>query len=336
MSAIAMPGGDPEALEAQAARLEVAATGVADLSDGARQVTGSIRSSALWTGDAADAFSAFTGDLSQRAAAAQAPLSRIALAVRDYAGYLRAAQQKVAAYQSASLAAELSGNDAGYLGAAQIAGQQAESGIVAWQAAGDRAAAEVSTAAGQLGGVFDPQGPVQSWLGRQSVPADTLAGVPGLGGLGLMTLPGDLGPEILKTPLGDLGPEILITPPGDLGPEILITPPGDLGPEILITPPGDLGPQILKTPPAPPLPLINYSGGDGGIKGATGSVGKISQDFGYSTRDIRTAIHAIKRLASLPGNPDVVVDPSGEVYPVGQDGLAGDPIGNILDVLPEQ
>jgi uncharacterized protein YukE len=312
VNAVAMPGGDPGALELQAARLEVAAAGVGDLSVTTGKVTGSIRSGAHWTGDAADAFTAFTGDLSQGASAAQAPLSRIASAVRDYAGYLRTAQQKVAAYQSATLTAQVSGNDAGYLGAAQLAGQQAESAIAAWQAAGDRAAAEVSSATGQLGGVFGPQGPVQTWLGRQPVPSDTLAGVPGLSGPGLMTLPDDLGPQILKTP------------------------PGDLGPEILITPPGDLGPQILKTPPAPPLPLINYASGDGGIKGATGSIGKISQDFGYSTRDIRTAIHTIKRLASLPGNPDVVVDPSGEVFPVGEDGLAGDAIGNILDVLPEQ
>jgi hypothetical protein len=116
----------------------------------------------------------------------------------------------------------------------------------------------------------------------------------------------------------------------------LITRPGDFGPEILITPPGDPGPTILGTPPAPLLPLINYGSGDGGIKGATGSIGKLSEDFDYGTRDIRTAIHTIKRLARLPGNPDVVVDPSGEVYPVGEDGLAGDPIGNILDVLPPQ
>jgi uncharacterized protein YukE len=323
-----MPGGDPEALELMAARLEVAAAGVADLGNSTRQVIGSIRSGADWTGDAADAFTAFTGDLSRGAVAVQAPLSRIALTVRDYAGYLRTAQQEVTAYQSATLAAQLSGDDTGYLGVAQWAGQRAESAIAAWQAAGDRAAAEVSAATGQLGGVFGSQGPVQSWLGRQPAQWDTLAGLPGLGE--------PVAPQILGTPQGDPGPQILRTPPGDFGPETLITLPGDFGPEILITPPGDPGPMILGTPPAPLLPLINYGSGDGGIKGATGSIGKLSEDFDYGTRDIRTAIHTIKRLARLPGNPDVVVDPSGEVYPVGEDGLAGDPIGNILDVLPPQ
>lgn len=38
-----MPDGDPEALELMAARLEVAAAGVADLGNSTRQVTGSIR-----------------------------------------------------------------------------------------------------------------------------------------------------------------------------------------------------------------------------------------------------------------------------------------------------
>ena len=43
-----MPDGDPEALELMAARLEVAAAGVADLGNSTRQVTGSIRSGADW------------------------------------------------------------------------------------------------------------------------------------------------------------------------------------------------------------------------------------------------------------------------------------------------
>jgi hypothetical protein len=49
----------------------------------------------------------------------------------------------------------------------------------------------------------------------------------------------------------------------------------------------------------------------------------------------RSLIIAEDAIGAL-GDPDVVVDPSGEVFPVGEDGLAGDAIGNILDVLPEQ
>ena len=250
MTGMTMPGGDPGLLEQLAARLEAIAEGTADLGACTRQVTASIRSDAAWTGDAADAYTSFTGNLAQGVSAAPAPLSKIALAVRDYAGCLRAAQEKVTAYQSAAAAAEVSGNDSGYVSAAEMAGQNANAAVAAWQAAGDRAAADVNAASGQLGDVFGSQGPVAGWLGRQPVPWDTLAGFPG---------PGDpVGPQILKTPGWELGPQILKTPGADLGPEILFTPPGGWGPEILLTPPADLGPEILKTPPADLRPLINY------------------------------------------------------------------------------
>jgi uncharacterized protein YukE len=251
MSGLAMPGGDPDTLEQLASRLEVAAGGFGGLGRSTHQVTVSVRSSAEWTGDAADSYSAFTGNLGQGVAAVEAPLSRIALSVRDYAGLLRAAQQKVVAYASAAETAQVSGNDRAYASVAEGAAQDAEAALTAWQAGGDRVATEVTNAAGQLGNVFGSQGPVQNWLGSQPVPLDTLAGIPGLGD--------PVMPQILKTPGMVLGPEILKTPGADLGPEILITPPGEIGPEILITPPGDLGPEILKTPPGLLGPLINYS-----------------------------------------------------------------------------
>ena len=250
MIGVTMPGGDPAFLEQLASRLEAIAEGTADLGASTRQVTASIRSEAAWTGDAADAYTAFAGNLAQGVAAAPEPLYKIALAIRDYAGCLRTAQEKVAAYTSAAEAAQVSGNDSGYVSAAEMAGQNATTAVAAWQAAGDRAAAEVTTAAGQLADVFRSQSPVASWLGSQPVPWDTLAAFPGLGE--------PVVPQILKTPVWQLGPQILKTPGAELGPEILITPPGELGPEILITPPADLGPEILKTPPAQLWPLTNY------------------------------------------------------------------------------
>jgi uncharacterized protein YukE len=251
MSGLAMPGGDPDALEQLASSLEVAAGGFGELGRGTRQVTASVRLDAEWTGDAADSYTAFTANLSQGTAAVEAPLSRMVSSVRDYAGLLRTAQQKVAAYASAAETAHVSGNDGGYVSVAEGAAGDAEAALTAWQAAGDRVATEITNAAGQLGNVFGSQGPVQSWLGSQPVPLDTLAGMPGLGN--------PMMPEILKTPGSELGPEILKTPGAELGPEILLTPPGEIGPEILITPPGDLGPEILKTPPGLLGPLINYS-----------------------------------------------------------------------------
>jgi uncharacterized protein YukE len=251
MSGLAMPGGDPAVLEDLASSLEAAAAGFGGLGRNTRQVTASIRLGAEWTGDAADSYTAFTGNLSHGAAAVEAPLSRIAASVRDYAGFLRMAQQKVAAYASAAETAQISGNDSAYVTSAQGAAHDAEAAVSAWQAVGDRVAAEVTSAAGQLGDVFGSQGPVQNWLGSQPVPLDTLAGMPGLGD--------PVMPQILKTPGMVLGPEILKTPGAELGPEILITPPGEIGPEILITRPGDLGPEMLKTPPGLLGPLINYS-----------------------------------------------------------------------------
>jgi uncharacterized protein YukE len=249
VTGLTMPGGDPDLLEQLAAQLQAIAEGTADLGSSTRQVTSSIRSAAEWTGAASDAYTAFTGDLAQGVVGAQAPLSRIASAVRGYAGCLRTAQEKVAAYASAAEAAQVSGDDSGYLSVAKAAEQDATTAVAAWQAAGDHAAEQVTAAAGQLGDVFGAQGPVGTWLARQPM-WDTLAGFPGLGE--------PAGPEILKTPGWELGPQILKTPGAALGPQILITPPGELGPEILLTPPGDVGPEILKTPVGEPGPPINY------------------------------------------------------------------------------
>jgi uncharacterized protein YukE len=251
MSRLMMPGGEPAALEELASSLEAAATGFGGLARSTHQVTVSVRQGAEWTGDAADAYTAFTGNLGQGVAAVETPLSRIASSVRDYAGLLRTAQQKVAAYASAAETAQVSGNGSAYVTVAQGAAQDAEAAVSAWQAVGDRVAAEVTSAAGQLGDVFGAQGPVQNWLGSQPVPLDTLAGSPGLGD--------PVMPEILKTPGMEFGPEILKTPGAELGPEILINLPGEIGPEILITRPGDLGSETLKTPPGLLGPLINYS-----------------------------------------------------------------------------
>jgi uncharacterized protein YukE len=252
VTGVSMPGGDPGLLEQLAARLEAIADGTADLGVNTRQVTASIRSESAWTGDAADAYTAFTGNLAQGVAAAPAPLSKIALAVREYAGCLRIAQEKVAAYTSAVEVAEVSGNDSGYVSVSEMAGQNATAAVAAWQAAGDRAAAEVTTAAGQLGDVFGSRGPVSSWVARQPVYWETLAGLPGLGEPAV--------PQILKTPVGDPGSQIWVTPVGDPGPQIWVTPIGDPGPQIWVTPLGDPGPQTWVTPVGEPGTLISYDG----------------------------------------------------------------------------
>jgi uncharacterized protein YukE len=266
VSGVAMPGGDPDLLEELSAQLEAIAEGSGFLGASTREATAAIRSDAEWAGDAADAYTAFTTNLAAGVVATQAPLSRIAQAVRGYAGFLRTAQQKVAAYSSAAEAAQVSGNDSGYVSLANNAAQAAEAAVSACHAAAAQAAAEVTRASGQLRDVFGTKGPVQTWVTSQPTDWETLAGFPGLGD--------PTGSGILKTPGAELGPEFLKTPGAELGPEILIMPPGELSREILLTPPAELGPEILKTPPADLGPLINYdspASGGGGPKSWPGA-----------------------------------------------------------------
>jgi uncharacterized protein YukE len=253
VSGLAAPSGNPDALEELASRLELAASGARNLGASTRQAATSIRSEAEWTGDAADSYTSFTGDLSRGAAAAEGPLSRVAAAVRDYAGYLRSAQQEAQAYTSLAQAAQDTGDPA-LLSDAELAGHNAEAAISAWQQAGNRAAAEVSAASGDLTSLFGSEGPVQDWINRNPVPGDSLAGIPGAGEpFGTETLgdPGD--------PLGLFGPEILGNPGDQSGPEILGNPGGELGPGILVTPGGEIGPEILGNPGGEFGPFINFS-----------------------------------------------------------------------------
>jgi uncharacterized protein YukE len=249
---LSMPAGDPAALEQMASRLETAAQGAATLGSGTRQFTTATLSDAEWTGSAADSFSAFGANLGQGAGATEGPLNQIASAVRTYAGSLRTAQQQVQAFSSIAEAAQ---NDASgsLITAAEHASQNAMDAVSALQQAGDQAAAQVTSAAGELQGVFG-NGPVQRFVGDD----------PGLGDsipLGEWK-PGDpLPPEILGNPgAPDLGLPEGDPIPENLGPEIL----GNPGAPDLGLPEGDpiptgLGIEILGNPGAPNLgPLINF------------------------------------------------------------------------------
>jgi exonuclease VII small subunit len=88
------------------------------------------------------------------------------------------------------------------------------------------------------------------------------------------------------------------------------------------------------------------SGGNGGAdrppEDLRSSEGSIGNKMGYSRKQIKDAIHAVKNNSKWRGiggnrNPDVVVDVnSGEVYPELPNGEpAEDSIGNILEYLPE-
>jgi uncharacterized protein YukE len=233
--------GDPEALEQLASRLESAAQGAGNLGGSTRQFTTATLSDAEWTGSAADSFSAFGANLGEGAGAAEGPLTQMASAVRTYAGSLRTAQQEAQTFNSIADAAQ---NDpsGSLISAAEQAGQNATNAISAMQQAGDQAAAKVTSAAGDLEGVFG-KGPVQGFIGSQTglgedipmgdwKPGDPMTpeilGNPGAPDLGLPEgdpIPTDLGPEILGNPGGMIGPLINFNTPGQQGDE------GDSGQE---------------------------------------------------------------------------------------------------------
>lgn len=171
-----MPGGDPDSLEQLAAQLESAAQEAANLGTSTRQVTEDVRSSARWTGNAADGYTGFTANLARGVVATSAPLAQIAAVVRGYAVSLRAAQLKVSAYATAVQAAQATGNSPAVLVSVQLAGQEAASAVSAQQAAGDQAAVQVRAASRELADPFGADGAVRSWIERVHVPWDSLAG----------------------------------------------------------------------------------------------------------------------------------------------------------------
>ena len=174
--AIVMPGGDPAVLEQLAARLETAARGAGNLADSTSQVTADVRSAAEWTGDAADGYTAFTGNLATGVNATGAPLAQIAAAVREYAGSLRIAQQKVTVYAAAVQTAQAANSSPASVASAELAGQDATTAVAAQQAAGNRAAATVRAASKELADPFGPDGVVRSWIERVETPWDLSAG----------------------------------------------------------------------------------------------------------------------------------------------------------------
>lgn len=143
-----VPPGDPDALESYAATLASAADQVDVLASSTVRVTADIQTNANWTGSAAQGYSAFTGSLAQSVGGTVPQLNRIASAVRNYAGSLRTAQEKVAAYNRAAAAASCLIPSKQAAAFAALAGEkaQAEAAVIAADTAGDIAAQDVGGA----------------------------------------------------------------------------------------------------------------------------------------------------------------------------------------------
>lgn len=140
-----MPPGDPNALESYASTLASAAEQSDVIASRTARVTSDIKSNANWTGSAAEGYSAFTGILVQGVGSTVPQLNRIASTVRQYAGSLRTAQEKVAAYNKAVEAASclIPAKQPAALAALDGERLQAEAAVITADTAGDIAAGDV-------------------------------------------------------------------------------------------------------------------------------------------------------------------------------------------------
>jgi uncharacterized protein YukE len=147
-----VPPGDPGALESYASALSSAAGRIAALASDSVRVTAGVKSNAKWTGSAAEGYSAFTGSLAEGAGGTVSHLNRIASAIRDYAGCLRTAREKVTAYNKAVEAASClipARQSAAFAALAEVRAEAAAA-VMAAQIAGDVAAADIKSAEGGL------------------------------------------------------------------------------------------------------------------------------------------------------------------------------------------
>jgi uncharacterized protein YukE len=254
---LTVPSGDPSALRQLAAQLRTAAQGSGNLGTNTSELTGAITSDAQWTGSASSSFSAFSANLSTGTSAAEAPLTRIADAVENYANVLDVAQQKA---QTANAIFQAAQEDptGSMMSTAEQYGQSAMDALDALQQAGDQAAEQVASAGDdlQVESLFGAQGRVTGWASSQ----------PALGTDGLWQL-GDPVPGQTETiPIDDglgLGPESIPADDG-LGPWIETIPVDDglgLGTESIPVDDG-LGPPIETIPEGPQGPLVNYDADD--------------------------------------------------------------------------
>jgi uncharacterized protein YukE len=170
---IAMPAGDPDALERLADQLDRTASGVDSLTSDTVRTTADIKTNADWTGDAADGYTAFTSDLAQGTGATPHPLTQISSAVRSYAGTLRDTQQKVSAYSSAAETANVT-RDPADIASAEAIGDDASTALGVLDRAADGFALIVEDATRSLEEAFSPDGLVRKWIETIHAPWDDL------------------------------------------------------------------------------------------------------------------------------------------------------------------
>jgi hypothetical protein len=168
-----MPLGNPDALDQAAAGVGRVAAGAGDLATATHRVTTGIVADAEWTGQAADACTAFTSGLTRGVGNMQAPLARIPAVIGGYADVLRGAQARVAAYQGYAAQA----GPGVMLSPAALAALESDAGaaLAALEQAAQAARAGLDEIAAELAGVFDASGLFRNWLEKAMLPWDGTA-----------------------------------------------------------------------------------------------------------------------------------------------------------------
>jgi uncharacterized protein YukE len=177
-----MPAGDPAALEEAAGSLRRYASQIATLSESTRSTTGRIATKAEWTGDSADAYTAFTGSLASGIGGMEHPLRSVPGAVAGYAAALRDAQSKVGDYESFtqqvnSFVGPISVQEKAQIDAeAQQRLSTAKFALDVLKQEAGAAESALKRIGKALDDVFGSQGPFRTWLENITRPWDAVGG----------------------------------------------------------------------------------------------------------------------------------------------------------------
>ncbi len=177
-----MPAGDPAALEEAAGSLRRYASQITTLSESTRSTTGRIITNSDWTGESADAYTAFSTSLASGIGRMEYPLQSVPGAVAGYAAALRDAQSKVGDYESFaqqvnSLVGPISAQEQAQIDAeAQQRMSTAENALDGLEQAARAAESALKRIGKALDDAFGSEGPFRTWLENITRPWDTVGG----------------------------------------------------------------------------------------------------------------------------------------------------------------
>jgi uncharacterized protein YukE len=168
---VAMPAGDPAALDSGAAQLAACAAAFEDLITHTGQVTTAVADRSDWTGSAADGYRQFSAGMVKSAGGIPVALREICSAIRGYAETLAAAQQQVTSAVQDANSASVPARPAAVASAMRVAAVACDQAREGAQAA----VARVNTAKSGLAGLWDGTEPGRKVVELVLAPFDIVA-----------------------------------------------------------------------------------------------------------------------------------------------------------------